>query len=80
MTYTLYTESHCVIDFLSQSYNECIATRERRKRASLNPQEAVRGARGEGEVGKEEEEEEEEGEEEEDEKEEEEEEKLEEEE
>lgn len=45
LTITLYTDPHTVMDFMAQSYYECVARKEKR-RASLSPQEAVRGARG----------------------------------
>ena len=46
MTYTLYTDSHSVMDFLTKAYHECIEQKEKARRGSLNPQEAVRVHRG----------------------------------
>ena len=47
MTMSLYTDTHTVMDFLVKSYHECVGRKEKGRRASLCPQEAVRGARGE---------------------------------
>ena len=47
MTLPLYTDTHTVMGFLAKSYRECVEKKEKGRRASLSPQEAVRGARGE---------------------------------
>lgn len=46
MTISLYTDNHTVMDYLVRAYKECVARKEKRRRASLSPHEAVRGARG----------------------------------
>lgn len=45
MTISLYTDNHTVMDYLVRAYKECVARKEKRRRASLSPHEAVRGAR-----------------------------------
>lgn len=45
MTFALYTNTHTIMDYLAKSYYECVARKEKGRRASLSPQEAVRGAR-----------------------------------
>ena len=51
MTMPLYTDTHTVMGFLLKSYYECVGRKEKGRRASLCPQEAVRGARGEFSIG-----------------------------
>lgn len=46
MSFPLYTNAQTVFDFLEKSYRECLQSREKR-RGSINPQDAVRDARGE---------------------------------
>lgn len=45
MTFPLYTSAHAVMDFLEESFHECLGRRERKRSGSITPQDAVRDAR-----------------------------------
>ena len=46
MTFPIYTNAHTVIDFLIRNYFACVEKREKTRRGSMLPQDAVRDARG----------------------------------
>lgn len=46
MTFPLYTDAHTVMDFLTKSYHDCLEKKDKSRRGSLSPQDAVRDARG----------------------------------
>ena len=45
LTFPLFTNSHTVMDFLQETYRACLDKRERTRRGSISPEDAVRDAR-----------------------------------
>lgn len=45
LTFPLFTNAHTVMDFLQKTYKDCLDKRERVRRGSISPEDAVRDAR-----------------------------------